>query len=182
MYNFDVFKNEVEKITEWLKKEFLSLNVGRATPAILENVRVDSFGVKQAIAHVASISIEDAHTLRVAPWDKKMVKEIERAIISANIGLTVLVDDEGLRVLFPELTGERRTALVKIMRDKLEETRVSVRKEREKAWNEMQEKEKSGDISKDDKFRLKDELQKLVDEANETLENILQRKEQDIQL
>jgi len=179
-YDFTQLKNETARIQEWLGKEYLSLHTGRATPAVLDRVQVDSYGTKQPIAHVASITVEDARTLSVAPWDKSVVKDIERAIQAANLGLSTSVSESGMRVSFPELTTERRSALVKVVKDKLEDARISVRQEREKVWEDIQEKEKNADMSEDDKFRCKEELQKLVDETNKRLEEMAERKEEDV--
>lgn len=179
-YNFSLFKSKTSEIETWLSKELSGLHTGRATPAILDVVSIVSYGSRVAVSHVGSISTEDARTLRVAPWDKGQIKVIEKAINEANLGVSVSADDAGLRVNFPELTTERRTALKKIVSQKLEEARVSLRAEREKVWNDIQAREKKGEMSEDDKFRSKDELQKLVDEANKKLESVALRKEKEI--
>lgn len=179
-YDFTNFKNEIKSIEEWLVKEYISLHTGRATPSVLDGVSVENYGSKQSISHVASIGIEDARTLRVNPWDKSVIKEIEKAINASSLGLSVSVDDEGVRVAFPELTIERKEALIKVVKSKLEDARVSVRSERENAVSDIERKEKDKEISEDDKFSLKEELQKMVNEANNKLEEISMRKEQDI--
>lgn len=179
-YNFSSFKEEIKKIEEWLAKEFSQLHTGRATPSLLDGVSVDSYGSMSPIVHVAAVSIEDPRTLRVSPWDKTQVKAIEKAIISQNLGLSVSVDDAGLRVSFPALTTETRVKLTKIVRDRMEDARVSVRSEREKFLKDIEQKEKDGELSEDEKFRCKEELQKLVDEANSKLEDLTRKKEADI--
>lgn len=179
-YDFTQFKNEAAKIKEWLGKEYLSLHTGRATPAVLDRVQVESYGTKTSISHVAAISTEDARSLLISPWDKGVIKEIERAIQMANIGLSTSVSESGIRVSFPELTTERRVALVKVVKDKLEDARISVRKERERVWEDIQKKEKEGEMSEDDKFHGKEELQKHVDETNRALEEMAKRKETDV--
>lgn len=179
-YSFQQFKDELKKVDEWLLHEFTSLHTGRAAPAILDGVLVEAYGARTPIVHLATVSIEDPRTLRIAPWDKAHVKEIERAISSANLGLSVSTDDEGLRVSFPQLSSERRDMLVKLSKSKLEEARISVRTEREKVWSDIQAQERDGLITEDEKFRYKDELQKFVDEANSRLEEFTQRKEKDI--
>lgn len=179
-YNFNQFKTRTAEIAEWLSKELSGLRTGRATPAVLDGVSVDSYGTRQPLKAVASVSIEDAKTLRVSPWDKNQVKAIETALSAANLGLSTATDSSGIRVIFPDLTSERRTALIKVTKEKLEEARVSLRKEREKVWNEIVDEEKAGKISEDDKFRGKDDLQKLVDEANAKLEALAEKKEQDL--
>lgn len=179
-YDFSRFKMRTENVVLWLKGEYAGIHSGRAAPALLDKVQVDSYGSKMPVQHISSISIEDARTLRVAPWDKGQVKDIERAIQSADLGVGVSSDDQGVRVSFPELTAENREALLKIVKRKLEEARVSVKKEREEVWNDIQKKEKDGVLPEDDKFRAKDELQNLTDEANKALDDVACRKEADI--
>lgn len=180
MQFIEEFKKSAEDIKTWLSKEYSSLHTGKASPQILDGIYVDSYGSMSPIKNIASISIEDAKTLRVAPWDKSMIKVIEKGIAEADIGLSVSSDDMGLRVIFPMLTTETRTKLVKILKEKLEEARVSVRKERERLNKEIEEKEKEGGMSEDEKFRLKDELQKRVEETNNALDALFEKKESDV--
>lgn len=179
-YDFSHFKKQLHEVEEWLGNEYLGVRTGRATPAILDNVSADVYGVRTPLRHAASISIEDPKTLRVAPWDKSLIKQMEKAIAEANLGLSVSSDDKGLRVSFPDLTSERRTALVKVIREKLEHARVSVRSERDEVWGDIQAQEREGAIAEDEKFRLKDEMQKIVDAANQKLEAHAARKEEEI--
>lgn len=179
-YNFSPFKTRISEIEKWLQDELASIHTGRATPALLDGITIEAYGSRSAIAHVASVSTEDARTLRVTPWDKSHVKEIESAINAANLGVSASSDAAGIRVFFPELTSERRDMFAKIARERLEDARVSVRKEREETWNDIQKQEKEGSISEDDKFRHKEELQKFVDEANKKLEEMTERKEKEI--
>ena len=179
-YNFSEFKTRTGGIEEWLKKEFSLLRTGRATSAILDSISIDSYGSQTPIAHVGNISTEDARTLRVAPWDKSQVKAIEGAIQKANLGLSVTSDDAGLRIIFPELTGERRTQIIKLMKDKLEDARISLRKEREEVQNEFKQEEKEGRMSEDEHRKGKEDLQKFVDEANAKLDVLAKKKEEEI--
>ena len=179
-YNFTPFKGRIAEIEEWFKKELSLLRTGRATTAILDSITVDSYGSQSPIAHVGSVSMEDARTLRVSPWDKSQVKAIEGAIQKANLGLSVSTDENGLRVIFPELTGDRRAQIIKLLKDKLEDARISLRKEREAVLNDYKLQEKDGNMSEDDVFRAKEELQKLVDGANSAFEVLAEGKEKDI--
>lgn len=179
-YNFTEFKERTKKVEEWLRQEYSGIRTGRAALSILDTVRVDSYGSKMLIKELAGVSVEDPKTLRISPWDMTQAKAIEKAIIDSGMGLSVVTDDRGLRIVFPELTSERRDALVKLSGQKLEEARVSLRAEREKVWEDIQEKEKEGELTEDDKFRLKKDLQDLVDAANRGLEEIAERKEQEI--
>lgn len=179
-YDFAHFKSRLAGVEEWLGEELLSIRTGRATPGVLDGVSVDSYGAKTPLKHAAGISIEDAKTLRVSPWDRSQVKAIEKAIMDANLGLSVSAGEDGVRVFFPDLTGDRRATLMKLAREKFEQGRVSVRSERDEVWKDIQEKEKDGDISEDEKFKLKDEMQKFVDAANKKLEELVEKKERDI--
>ena len=179
-YNFSGFKAELKKAEEFLGKEYSQLNIGRASPMVLDGITVDSYGSRVPLKNVASISIEDPKTLRIAPWDKSHIKEIEKAIASSNLGLSVATDDQGVRVIFPQLTTENRGALVKVLKEKLEEGRITVRRERERVWDEIQKLEKEGKMTEDEKFRAKDELQKIIDEANKNLEAHFEKKEKEV--
>lgn len=179
-YSFAELKKNIKETEGWLGGEYSVLHTGRATAAVLDKVFIVQYGSRQPLSHIASINIEDARTLMIVPWDKTMVKEIEKAIQTADIGLSVSAGESGVRVSFPELTGERRQSIVKIVKQKLEDARVAVRKEREFTWDDIQRKQKDGEISEDDKFRLKDDLQKIIDDANKLLEDMAKRKEKDI--
>lgn len=175
-YNIAQFKQELKKIEEWLLKEYSQVHTGRATPMLLDSVMVESYGQKMPLKNVASVTIEDPKTLRVVPWDKNLVKEVERAIAASNLGLSLAVDSDGLRAIFPMLTGERRTQLVKLLKEKLEDARISVRKERESALSEVKDLE----LPKDTEFRVKEDIQKVVDEINGTLEATFDKKENEV--
>jgi|SRR3989344_5912638 len=179
-YNFSDLKNKLKKTEEWLAKEYSQIHTGRVSPAVLDSIFISVYGSNQPIKNMASINIEDPKTIRVAPWDKNQIKEIESAIRSSGLSLSVSVDADGLRVSFPQLTAETRASIVKICKGKMEEARISVRKEREEVWNDIQKKEKEGEISEDVKFKGKDELQKIIDEINNKLEQIFNKKETEI--
>ena len=179
-YNFGQFKNDLKKIEEWLSKEYSQIHTGRASPAVLDSVMISSYGSMMPIKNVAAISIEDPKTLRISPWDKGQIKDIEKGIQTSGFPLSVLTDGEGLRVIFPQLTEESRVNLVKLLKAKLEDARISARKEREKVWDDIQAQEKAGKIPEDEKFRAKNDLQKIVDTANNSLEEIFYKKEKEV--
>lgn len=179
-YDFTALKKRLAEGEEHYKDGLSTLRTGRATPALLDSVVAESYGSRTPIKHLASITIEDPRSLRVTPWDKSQLKAIETAIAAANLGVSTQTDGASLRVIFPELTTDRRKALMKLAKEKLEEARISVRKGRDEVWNDIQEKEKEGGMSEDEKFRYKDELQKYIDLANATLEEILAKKEHEI--
>ena len=173
-YNTQNLKTELKKIEEWLGKEYSQVHTGRATPMILDSLTVENYGSYLPIKNVASISIEDSKTLRIAPWDKNQIKNIENAINVANLGLSVVSDSDGVRVIFPMLTTENRTKLVKVLKEKLEDARISIRKERQV------EIDKTEDLPEDEKKRAKEDIQKCVDESNKNLETIFTKKETEI--
>lgn len=180
MYNFSNLKTKTQEVVDWLKKEFQLIRTSRATPAILDGVRVEAYGSRMPISQMSTITGEDPKTLRVSPWDMSQSKAIEKAIQDSGLGLSVTSDDRGVRVHFPELSDERRATLIKLCKQKLEEARISVKAEREKIWEEIQKKEKDGVISEDDKFRLKNDMQKIIDETNKRLEEMAESKEKEI--
>ena len=173
-YNTQSFKLELKKIEEWLSKEYSQVHTGRATPLVLDSIMVESYGSYMSIKNLAGVTIEDPKTLRIAPWDKTQVKAIENAIRNSDLGLSVLSDSDGIRVIFPMLTTENRMKLIKILKEKLEEARISVRKMRQ------EEIDKLDDLPEDDKKRGKEDIQKAVDESNSNLEVIFNKKEIDI--
>jgi len=179
-YDFKPFEKRIADVVAHAQKELSGVRTGRAAPAILDGIQVESYGSRVAINTIATVSVEDARTLRVSPWDASLAKEIEKAVTQANLGLSVATDERGVRVSFPELTADRRTSLIKLSKEKIEECRTRVRKERDEVWNDIQKQEKDGDMSEDDKFRAKDEMQKRVDAANDQLEQLLERKEKEI--
>jgi ribosome recycling factor len=179
-YDFKVFDKRIAEITERLSKELAGVRTGRAGPAILDGVLVESYGTRVSITQVANISIEDARTLRIVPWDKSLAKEIEKAITSANLGLSVGMDEKGIRVFFPELTSERRVSLVKLAKEKVEELRTALRAARDEVWSDIQKLEREGNMPEDDKFKAKEDMQKRVDAANAVFDTALARKEKEI--
>lgn len=179
-YSFSELKKEVDKTKEWLKNEYTSIRTSRATPAILDPVFVEAYGSKMPINQLATITTEDAKTIRISPWDTGQIKEIEKAITDSNLGLSVNSDEKGLRVSFPDLTSERREQLSKLAKQKLEDARISLRSARDEVWDDIQEKEREGDLTEDDKFRLKEEMQKIVDGANQDLDEQHNKKEAEI--
>ncbi len=174
------FESRLTEIANWLANEYASIRTGQATPALLDGVKVESYGSLMQMNQVASIGVEDARTLRVSPWDASLVKAIETAVRDADLGVSVVTDSSGLRVIFPELTGDRRVQLLKLAKSKLEDARVSVRGARDEAMKSIDKQEKDGDISEDDKFALKEDTQKKVDSANRNLDALYDKKEAEI--
>ena len=176
----DDFDKKLQGTIDWLVGEFTGIRTGQATPALLDSVKVESYGSMMPINQVASLSIEDARTLRISPWDSSLVKTLETAIRDADLGVSVVADSSGIRVMFPELTGDRRTQLLKLAKSKLEDARVRVRSSRDEVMKLFDKMQKDGDLSDDEKFAKKDAIQKKVDETNRTLEALCAKKEVEI--
>lgn len=179
-YDFNPFKKQLAGAEEWLKKEFQQIRTGQASPAVLDSVKVMVYGAPMALKEVAAVTIEGSRTIRVQPWDKSQIKEIEKAITLANLGVATAVDSDGMRVNFPELTGERRTQVAKQAKDKMEEGKKEIRRHRDVIVKDLTAKEKEGGFGKDEIFRLKNEAQKLVDDANKRLEDAFAKKEKEV--
>ena len=179
-YNFSQTELDREIIIEWLKAEYRSISTGRATPQVLDLVHIDLYGARTPIAHTGSITIEDPRTLRVSPWDKSVIGQMEKAINDADLGLSVSSDDGGLRVHFPALTTETRQKLVKLLKDRLEDARVRVRSLREDTNKDIDARAKGGEYGEDEQYRYREDMQKLVDGANNELEELFQKKEREV--
>ena len=179
-YDFSHLKQKAVDIQNHLKEEFSGIRTGRATPALLDSVMVNSYGAKTPINQVAGVAMEDARTLRITPYDANQVTEVQKAITDSNLGVSVSADERGLRIFFPELTSEVREKLMKIAKEKLEKARISLRGERDDTWADIQKKEKDKEISEDEKFGLKEDMQKIIDEENSKLDAMAQKKEQEI--
>ncbi len=179
-YDSKAFNEKVQAAKEWLVREYGAIRTGRANPVLLDSVKVQAYGSLTPLKQVANVSVEDARTIRVAPWDMGLVKDVERAITQADLGVGVTADSAGVRVTVPELTAERRTQLVKVAKQKLEEARTTVRIARDEARKSVQESERAGEISEDDRFRMHEDIQKHSDAANEALEALFEKKEQEL--
>jgi ribosome recycling factor len=180
IYQFTALDQKLAAAREWLEREFKGVRTGRASPAILDGVGVSAYGSIVPLKQVATVSSEDARTLRVIPFDPSVLKDIERAISAANLGVGTSADSSGVRVTFPELTGERRAELVKVAKHKLEEARAAVRVARDDGKKDILEAEKVGGMGEDEKFRLMEELQKRTDGINAELEKAFENKEKEM--
>lgn len=182
MFNFSELKENTKGVEKWLKKELSIIRTGKATPAILDFVQVEAYGSKMTIKELANIVVEDVKTVRIEPWDASVGKNIEKAINLSNLGLSVAPLEKGLRIIFPDLTSERREQFIKVVKSKLEESKMSLRNLRDKTWKAIEEKEKAGNMGEDDKFRSKEEMQKIINETGKKLEELAERKEAEIKI
>jgi ribosome recycling factor len=171
---------KLKEVHEWLQKEYAGIRTGQASPALLDGVKVESYGSFVKLNQVGSVSVEDARTLRISVWDKQAVSAIERAITEADLGISTVSDSAGVRVIFPELTAERRTQLLKLAKAKLEDARISVRAVRDDAMKIIDKQEKDGNISEDERFTKKEKVQAEVDAMNKALEALFTQKETEL--
>ncbi len=176
----DSKKGAFEKAVTHFTEEAGTLRTGRANPGIVENLLVDYYNAKTPLIQISSISVPEPRQIVVSPWDKGSLTQIEAAIRESDLGLNPVNDGSVVRITLPALTEERRRELVKTLNSRAEEARISIRNAREDAWKEIQEAEKSGLISEDEKFRGKDDLQKTIDEYNNRLEGVREKKEGEI--
>lgn len=178
-YDFKELDDGVAKTTEWLQADLKTVRTGRANPSILDHVVVEAYGGQLPLSQVGSVSTEDARTLKVSVWDAGLAKPVERALQDANLGLSIMADDTGIRVISPELTGERREELKKLVKSKLEEARVRMRGVRAAAMQQLDTQKKEG-LSEDDHRRLQADVQKRIDTAMEALETVADKKSAEI--
>ena len=172
-------KAKMERVVELCKKDFSVIRTGRASPAILENVRADYYGTLTPINQMAKISVPEPRLIVIQPWDKEGIKSIERAILKSDLGLNPAVDGEIIRLAIPQLTEERRKELVKVVRNKTEDQRINVRNIRREANEELKVMENDGDISEDNYHRTLDKIQELTDEYIEKIDDLLKEKEEE---
>lgn len=179
-YDFSKLKAQIKETEEWLARELSGVRTGRATPTLLDAVRPEAYGTRTPLRELGSVSVEDARTLRIIPWDKTLTKAIEKGITDADLGVGVSTDDQGLRISFPELTSERRKQLLKIAGDKTEQAKVTLRSHRTDALKALESAEEAGGIGEDEVKRLKAEIQKLVDDGNTAFSKVFEKKEAEI--
>jgi len=174
-------KPELEKVISFLEKEMAKVRTGRASPSLVEDIIIDCFGQKFPLMQLATISIPEPKQILIHPWDKSYIEGIVRALEKTGIGANPIVDKELIRINLPSLTEEYRKNLLRFLSGKIEEARKTIRKWRDDSWSEIQEKFRQGKIREDDKYRGKNELQKLIDEYNEKVEEIGERKKKEIE-
>ena len=171
---------KMHKTVESLKQDLATIRTGRATPSIIEHVKVDYAGVPTPLNQVAGISVPDARLLVIQPWDKSIIRNIEKSIQKSDLGLNPVSDGNVIRINIPPLSEERRQELIKVVRRRVEERRVTIRNLRREAMNELKELEKNKDISQDENKRALDQLQKLTDSFIVSIEQTGQDKEAEL--
>jgi ribosome recycling factor len=180
MLSVNEARTQMEKAVEAMRREFTSVRTGKATPALLDTVRVDAYGSKMPINQVGTVSAPEPRMLIVQPWDKGLLKAIENGIVTADLGLNPSNDGNIIRVPIPQLTEERRREMVKLLHKLAEEGRVAIRHARQEANKELKKKQGDHEISEDDAHRQMEQVQKLTDEYIAKIDHLLKGKEQEV--
>jgi ribosome recycling factor len=173
-------QSDLAKVIDFFKKDISSLRTGRANPAILDNILVEAYGAKTPIVGLASVSVPEARSIVVTPWDKSIIKDIEKAIVAADLGINPVNEGTKIRLVMPLLTEENRNELVKKLNEKMETARISLRQTRDEIKNLIEAAFKSKSMSEDDKFRFFKELDEEIARQNDEIKNIKDKKEEEI--
>lgn len=172
--------DDFNKAIDFFKKDIAALRTGRANPNMLEGLTVEAYGARTPINGLASINVQDSQSLVVVPWDKGIVKDIEKALVEADLGVGVINEGDKVRLSIPRMTEENRKELVKKLNERMEHARISVRQVREEVKTGIEAAEKDKAISEDDKFRFVKELDDEVAKINDEIKAIRDKKEQEI--
>lgn len=173
-------KPEFEKTLKFFESELQKARVSHASPSLVEDIEVNCFGSNLPMKQLGAISCSQSNQIVIQPWDKSYIEPIEKAISKAGLGMSVVVDKDLIRLNLPLLTEEYRQAMIKNSNEKAEQARKTIRHWREIVWNNLQDSFKEKKITEDDKFRGKDELQKIVDQYNDKIKELVERKKQEI--
>ena len=179
----NILKNadsKMKKTVEALIKELSSIRTGRASPALVEHIKIDYHGVITPLIQVASISVPEPRTIAIHPWDRTIINSIDKAILKSDLGLNPVNDGNNIRISLPVLTEERRKDLIKAVHKRLEESRITIRNLRRESVDELKTAEKNKEISQDQNIRAAEQLQKLTDSHIESINRIGKDKESEI--
>lgn len=173
------YGDKMQKSFDFLKEELASIRAGRANPHVLDKIKVDYYGTPTPLQQVGNVSVPEARIIQIAPWDKTLIKDIEKAIMASDLGITPSNDGAVIRLVFPELTEERRKQLTKDIRKKGEDAKVAIRNVR-RDGNDALKKLKGSDISEDEINDLNDELQKLTDKYIKDIDTVIEDKNKEV--
>ena len=176
----DIATDKMNKTISVMKQEYNSLRAGRANPQALDRIMVDYYGSPTPINQVGNISVPEPRMLIIALWDTKMIPNVEKAIQKSDLGINPANDGKVIRLIFPELTQERRKELAKVIRKKAEESKVAVRSIRRDAMEDIKKQKKDNLLTEDDQKKLEEKVQKLTDEKVKEIDTIAQAKEKEI--
>lgn len=177
---FLTMDEKVDKAIDHTTSEFAGINTGKANPGMVEGLSVEAYGTRMTLKEMAAITTPDARTIAVQPWDKSVLKAIEKAIMTSNIGITPSIMGDVIRLPLPELTGERRQALVKVVSKQAEDGRVAIRNARRDAMDSLKKAQKEGIITEDDLKRGEKEIQVKTDESIKKINDLFAAKEKDL--
>ncbi len=173
-------EEKMKKTLKAIEDELKKMRTGRPSPAVLEEIKVDYYGTLTPINQLATVSVSEERTLLVKPWDKSIIKSIEKAILASDLGINPQSDGNVIRLVFPTPTTEQRQKWVKKAKEIVEEGKIAVRNIRREIREKIKRDKNDGKIPEDDAKRLEDELQKLTDEYIEKLEEVFKKKEEEI--
>lgn len=179
-FNISIYEEKMEKSLSSLQEEYVAIRAGRANPRILDKIMVDYYGTPSPLQSVANISVPEARMIQIQPWEASLIKDIEKAILSSDIGLTPANDGKTIRLVFPELTEERRKELVKDVKKKGEAAKVAIRNIRRDANDAVKKEMKANEISEDEQKQLEDKIQKLTDKFVTEIDKAISNKSDEV--
>lgn len=174
------YEDKMKKTIEFLEADYASIRAGRANPHVLDKIRVDYYGTPTPIQQVGNVTVPEARIIQIAPWEKSLLREIEKAILTSDLGINPSNDGSVIRLIFPELTEERRKDLAKEVKKKAEDQKVAIRNIRRDANDAFKKLGKAEDISEDEIKALEDEIQKLTDKFIKEIDVIMEAKTKEI--
>ena len=173
-------ESRMKKTIESTRREFMGVRTSRASASLVDNLKIDYFGVPTPLKQLAAIAVPQPRLIVIQPWDKSVISGIEKSILQANLGVTPVNDSKVIRVTIPSLTEERREELIKILRKMAEDGKVAVRTIRRDALESVKESKKKGSITEDERFKVQDKLQRLTDQYIGEVDRVLSEKEKEI--
>ena len=180
MENIKDIEGRMQKSVDYLKEEYVTIRAGRANPHILDRLRVDYYGTPTPIQQVANVSVPEARMIQIQPWEASLIKDIEKAILVSDLGLTPNNDGKTIRLVFPELTEDRRKELAKDIKKKGDNAKVAIRNIRRDANDAIKKENKAGDISDDEAKNSEDEIQKITDKYIAMIDSAIDDKTKEI--
>lgn len=180
MENIKDIEGRMQKSVDNLKEEYVTIRAGRANPHILDRLRVDYYGTPTPIQQVANVSVPEARMIQIQPWDASLIKEIEKAIMIADLGVMPTNDGKVIRIIFPELTEDRRKELAKEVKKKGEEAKVAIRNIRRDANDKAKKLNKDNEISDDELSNIEADIQKVTDKITAEIEKMIDKKTDEI--
>lgn len=174
------FEEKMEKSLDSLSNEYTTIRAGRANPHVLDRITIDYYGQPSTLQTVANISVSEARTLVIQPWEPSLIKEIEKAVLTSDLGLTPNNDGKAIRLTFPELTEERRKELVKDVKKKAENAKVAIRNIRRDANDAIKKQQKANEISEDEQKNLESDIQKMTDKFIKKIDGMMDEKSKEI--